>query len=258
MRHVSNATGTPPVISAQLLQGEGQRAWCMRCRRAGTSCLCSEITVLAPRTRFVFLTHPKEARKIKNGTGRLAHLSLQGSELLVGVDFDQHPRVLELLDDPASDCRLLYPAAPERAVSRAELQRSKGTPVLFVLDGTWPMAKKMMRHSTRLHSLPRVSADVALPSAFRIKRQPDPACLATIEAVDRTLQTLAALGVERYGAQDSERLLRPFHVMNEMSLAHAADPGPKQYGRRDPSRRSQKPRQLRTSSRSPRKVMFQG
>jgi DTW domain-containing protein YfiP len=246
------------MILPQLLQVDGHRAWCMRCRRAGTSCLCSEITTLAPRTKFVFLTHPKEARKIKNGTGRLAHLSLQGSELLVGVDFDRHPRVVELLGDSAYDCRLLYPAAPERAASRAELGSARGTPVLFVLDGTWPMAKKMMRRSVRLHGLPRVSADVALPSAFRIKQQPDPACLATIEAVDRTLLTLAALGVESYTARDSERLLRPFHVMNEMSLAHAADPGPKKYGRRGPSKRSERRKQPRTSSRSPRKVMFQG
>ena len=97
-------------------------------------------------------------------------------------------------------------------------------PVLFVLDGTWACAKKMMRLSTNLHALPRLSIDVDRPSEFLTKHQPDPACLGTIEAVDRTLLTLAEQGLEDWGQAQSDALLRPFHRMIQMTMEHAAAP----------------------------------
>ncbi len=242
-----------------LLEVEGHRPWCLRCRRPGAVCLCSEITSLRVRTKFVFLMHPKEDKKIKNGTGRIAHLALDRSELLVGLDFREHPRVVELLADPAYDCRVLYPAPEGEGEEASESSRPPGrTPVLFVIDGTWPCAKKMMKLSTNLHGLPRHSLDVDRPSEFKTKHQPDPACLATIEAVDRTLHGLAARGLEVYGAQESERLLAPFHRMVALGIAHAADPGPGSYRRSGPFPTGEERRKGRTSTASGRNVMFRG
>jgi len=226
------------------------------CRRPGRVCLCGEITQLSPRTKFVFLTHPKEARKTKNGSGRIAHLSLEGSELLVGIDFTEHPRVVELLADPAYHCRLLYPA-PDRTASTGQ-PAPGATPVLFVLDGTWPCAKKMGRLSTNLHALPRVSLTIDRPSEFVTKHQLDPRCLATIEAVERTLHTLAASGQEQYGADDSERLLRPFRAMIQMSLDHAADPSIKSYRGSGPFKTQAERTSKRTVPTTGRNVMFLG
>ncbi|MCO4769621.1 MAG: DTW domain-containing protein [Deltaproteobacteria bacterium] len=209
------------------------RSECLRCRRPAAVCLCAHITTLRTRTRFVFLTHPKEARKIKNGTGRIAHLAMPGSELLVGIDFREHPRVRALLADPSLRCRLLYPKAPGAPMDAGEDllddDVSGRTPVLFLLDATWPFAKKMMRLSTNLQGLPRLSLKVGRPSEFAIKHQPHPACLGTIEAVDRTLLALAEAGVEQYTEEDSERLLRPFRHMNQLALDAAADPNRVSY-----------------------------
>ena len=240
-----------------LLEIDGHRPWCLRCRRPGRVCLCDRITTLRPRTKFVFLTHPKEARKTKNGSGRLAHLALEGSELLVGVDFSRHPRVVQILADPSLQCRLLYPASGAPAASDDEPLADR-TPVLFVLDGTWPCAKKMVRLSTNLHSLPRVSLRVDRPSEFVTKHQPDPACLATIEAVDRTLRAFAADGLEEWGEADSERLLRPFHAMIAMSIAHAADPAEKSYRGSGPFKSQAERTSKRTVPTTGRNVMFQG
>ena len=211
------------------------RAECLRCRRPASVCLCEHITVLHTRTRFVFLTHPKEARKIKNGSGRLAHLSLSQSEVLVGVDFTDDPRVNDLLSDPSTSCRLLYPRSDGAMVegpSPASFVDDLGRiPVLFLLDATWPFAKKIMRLSTNLHDLPRLSLSVGQPSEFVIKHQPHVACLATIEAVDRTLWDLAGVGAEQYGHGESRRLLARFHAMTRLALQAASDPRRASYRR---------------------------
>ncbi len=250
--------GQTELSETHLLQVEGSRPWCLRCRRPGATCLCAYISTLRPRTKFVFLTHPKEVRKIKNGSGRLAHLSLEGSELIVGIDFDQNPRVRELLASPDHACRLLYPPPPNHPSPEPAPRAPTATPVLFVLDGTWACAKKMMRVSTLLHPLPRVGLTVDRPSEFLIKQQPAAPCLATIEAVDRTLHALAAAGEERYDADESERLLRPFHRMVAMGLEYATHPdnhGPRP-GKKH--KRSGQRVRSRTTHRSGRNVMFLG
>jgi len=211
----------------RLLELPGCRPWCRRCHRPAVTCVCDQITAVRVRTKFVFLMHPKEAKKTKNGSGRLAHLALPGSELLVGVDFTRHDRVVELLADPAFACRLLYPEPPGRAPGPVAPRDGDATPVLFVIDATWACAKKIVRVSTNLHDLARLSLDIERPSEFHIKHQPHPSCLATIEAVDRALHTLAAAGLERYEPAESERLLRPFHAMVQMGLEQRATPSPR-------------------------------
>ncbi len=239
-------------VDGELLLVDGRRPWCLRCRRPGSVCLCAFVTTLHPRTRFVILVHPKEARRIRNGTGRVTHLSLAGSELIEGIDFSDHPRVVELLADPALDCGLLYPGATQPFAPAPSTDR---TPVLFILDGTWAFAKKMMRLSTNLHGLPRLSLEVDRPSEFRTKHQPHPGCLATIEAADRALLALAEAGVEDYGPADSDRLLRPFRRMVEMTLEHRANPGPQSYRTEPPGPPRPKGRTAVTSGRN---VVFQG
>lgn len=243
-----------PANRARLLEVEGFRPWCLRCRRPGATCLCDHIGTVACRTRFVFLTHPKEERKIKNGSGRLAHLSLPGSEIVVGVDFSEHPRVQELLGDPRFACQLLYPSLGEAPAAPP----SDAIPVLFVLDATWPSAKRMMRESTNLHRLPRLDLPPGGPSQFLIKQQPAEGCLATIEAVDRALHTLAGRGVEDYGEGESSTLLRPFHRMVQMGLDYAAAPPPGGFRNTGPYRPTGARIRRRRTHRTGRNVVFGG
>ena len=50
------------------------------------------------RTKFVFLMHPYEFKRVKANTGRLTHLCLRDSELHVGFGFDEHEAVQALID----------------------------------------------------------------------------------------------------------------------------------------------------------------
>ncbi len=156
--------------------------------------------------------HPKEARKIRIGTGRLTHLSLTHSELHVGIGFDQHPGVGAMLDDPSLDCRLLYPGGAN--LSDGDYRPMPGrTPVFFLVDATWSCARAMLRASPRLAALPRITFDPPGPSGFSIKRQPRAECLATIEAADACLSQLVRHGHERLPPDHDGNLLTPLEAL---------------------------------------------
>ena len=203
------------------------RCWCRACRRPEVTCLCSSITRLATRSRFVLLTHPLEYRKVKIGTGRITHLSLPNSEVHVGVDFSEHQRINELIDNGRTESFLLYPDQDSLNLSRGEyMPQLQRPPVFFLIDSTWACAKKVLRRSQNVRALPRVCFDVDEESAFDIKRQPERACLATIEAAHRCLMALAAHGHEVLKAEDGRRLLTPFHRIMEIQQAYPGAPSP--------------------------------
>src|ERR1700692_1921492 len=93
------------------------RPMCYRCFWPQSLCWCTSIRPMDTRTKFVFLTHPKEFKHEKAGTGRLTHLCLTNSELHMGIGFDDDPAVQSLINDPGNFPVLLYPGANARNLS---------------------------------------------------------------------------------------------------------------------------------------------
>lgn len=162
------------------------REYCPRCMRPRQICLCSSIVPFDTSVRIVILMHPKEAKKEKNGTGRLAHLHLKNSLMMVGVDFSQDERLKTMLEDPSIVAGVLYPGPGSLDVSQTDfsllLQRKKRL-LLFVIDGTWSTAKKMLKHNRNLNTLPRFHISPPVESRFTFKRQPHEACLSSAESI---------------------------------------------------------------------------
>jgi len=73
------------------------------------------------RTKFLYLMHPKEFKREKAGTGRLAHLCLANSEIHMGVGFDDHAAVQRLINDSSYFPVLVYPGATARNLSKGDL-----------------------------------------------------------------------------------------------------------------------------------------
>lgn len=146
------------------------------------------------------------------GTARMAHLSLSGSQLHVGTSFDEHPSVREILDDPEARPMLLFPG-PDAA--DPSLLNEPPTH-LFVVDGTWSTAAKVVRRNVSLSALPKLGLTPDVPGRYRIRKEPDEHGLATIEAVSQVLAALA----KSPGAFDE--LLSPFDHMVESQIEHAA------------------------------------
>ena len=155
--------------------------------RSSSTCICEHINSLQTKTRFIILMHPKEYKKEKKGTGTMTHLQLENSEIIVGVDFTNNTRINEILTNENNTSFLLYPGKESFNLSTnksAEINTVMGiNPHIFILDGTWPCARKMLKLSKNLQTLKRVSFDNTIESKFIIKQQPEPLCLSTIESV---------------------------------------------------------------------------
>ncbi len=173
--------------------------------------------------------HPKEYKKEKNGTGCMTNLQLENSEIIVGVDFSNNARVNEILTAEKSSF-LLYPGKRSFNLSQrngSEMKSFMGNGAnFFILDGTWPCARKMLKLSTNLQKLNRVSFDNSIASKFTIKQQPEALCLSTIESVYTVLNLLNMGGVEQCDTTD---FLLPFEKMIEHQLDYMLNPNNKNY-----------------------------
>jgi DTW domain-containing protein YfiP len=161
------------------------RSRCLRCLRPTPFCCCSDLPAIPARTRIVILQHPREAR-LAICSAWLTHVALPNSEIHGGVRFETHPYVPALAAAPGA--ALLFPGPGSTPIASAE---AVPPTVLFVIDGTWPQAEKMLRANPSIAALPRVSVSQSSPGAYgELRREPGPETLSTIEAVALALATL--------------------------------------------------------------------
>ena len=194
------------------------------------ACICKHISPFQTKTRFIILMHPKEYKKEKNGTGHMTKLQLENSEIIVGVDFTNNNRVNEILTKEKSCSFLLYPGKDNFNLSirkSSEINSFMGNnPHIFILDGTWPCARKMLKLSKNLQKLKRVSFDNEIKSKFIIKQQPEPLCLSTIESVYTVLNLLKEGDLEQCETKD---FLIPFEKMIEYQVEYILNPNITSY-----------------------------
>jgi DTW domain-containing protein YfiP len=162
----------------------------------------------------LLLQHPRE-RKTAIGTARLAHLCLPGSQLHVGVEFEDDAGVRAALDQADASGRPAYLLFPgPRAVDLAEA-RLAGPITLVVVDGTWWQARKLLKRNARLAALPQIRFTPPAPSRYRIRREPALDYVATVEALAHVLGALEG-APERFAT-----LLRPFEAMIDTQIHYA-------------------------------------
>lgn len=204
------------------------RQLCWTCRQPDFSCFCAWLKPFDPRARFVILTHPLEMRR-RIATGRMSHLCLKNSKLIVGHNFSENDQVNSLLQDPDSHCLLLYPGPNAKNLSQmpSEARRSllpkHKTPVLFVVDGTWGTARTTVNQSENLKKLPRLCFTPLSPSNFRVRQQPRVNCYSTIEAIHHTIELLGSAFGFAVDGGEHDSLLEAFdHMVNrQLALAHS-------------------------------------
>ena len=205
------------------MQNEDQREVCYTCYRPKSSCVCQyTINPINTNTKFVILMHPKEYRKTKNGTGHMTNNSLENCELYVGIDFTNHSRVNELLNDKTYEAYILYPDINSIKLNTQKLPNEKKA-LVFIIDSTWPCSKKMLRLSKNLHNLKKVSFEHDKSSQFKIKTQPNQYCLSTIESTLCLLELLNLQNIENISTNSLENFLTPFEKMVEYQVKCAFD-----------------------------------
>lgn len=200
------------------------REFCQQCRLAKAVCNCERLKAFETTTEFVILMHPEESRR-RIATGRLTHLLLKSSKLLIAESFDGDSRVAQLLADPKRRCVVLYPG--RAAVDLAEFsvetasvdERSPATHdprrlTVFVLDGTWRTAKKMLRLTPALGAIEQIRFTPPRQSRFRIRKQPRGDYFSTLEAVHHLIGHFEPALTER------EHMLELFDLLVERQIRY--------------------------------------
>jgi DTW domain-containing protein YfiP len=160
----------------------------------------------------VVLQHPRERDKAV-GTARIARLCLPNSEILVGVDFASSPRMATLLADAERPAVLLYPGPEARDLAR---DPPEGPVTLITIDGTWHQARSLLKNNPALLRLPHYAFAPERPSEYKIRREPRPDYVSTIEALSVALGALEG-DRERFLA-----LLAPLRAMVSMQVDFAS------------------------------------
>ena len=143
----------------------------------------------------LILQHPMEVANAK-GSARLLHLSLSGSRLEVGEEFE--PQRMQALLSAQRRPVLLYPdTAADQSLGLASPQafdaewlRAPQDLQLVVLDGTWRKSRKMLYLNPQLQSLPRLPLRHMPPSHYLIRKAHLPDQLSTLEATAYALAQL--------------------------------------------------------------------
>lgn len=174
--------------------------------------MCGFVHSVETDTKFVILMHPKEFKKVKNGSGHLTHLSLKNSSLYVGIDFSDHKAINEIIDTHES--YILYPSKDAINLSDTKLMAKKNI-VIFIIDSTWSCANKIFTKSKNLQNIKHISFDATKLSEFKIKQQPADYCLSTIESTLSVLEMLDKQGTEKLEQNDFDNFLNPFKKMIE-------------------------------------------
>lgn len=180
--------------------------------------------------------HPMEAKKEKMGTGRISLAMLTNSQMIMGVDFTEDEEVNALINDPANYCMTMYPGQNSINVSDHDvtplknLFDQKKNIIVFLIDGTWPCAKKMMRLSKNIKALPRVSFTAKHTSIFEIKEQPADYCLSTLESIHFFIQECNRRGIEETQKAE-DQMIEVFKAMIDFQMKCALDPSISSYKR---------------------------
>lgn len=204
------------------------RTLCTVCTQPDFCCYCDHLTTFDPKINFVVLIHPVEVRR-RIATGRMSHLCLSGSYLIKGQDFTQDSLVNELINDQDYYSVILSPGLTSKNLSNfTEVEKENIFPQnkklrIFVIDGTWATAGKMIRQSENLRTLPRICFTPPQPSNFRVRKQPKPYCYSTIEAIHHTIELIGASQGFKVHERAHDKLLTVFNFMVERQLHFIED-----------------------------------
>lgn len=159
------------------------RPTCFECFRPEALCYCAYVKKISTRTKIEILQHPREAFHPLN-TARLVERSLTNSIVYRGDLSALRKQVLSLPPNPRRF--ILFPSPKARDVCELEeLPES-----VMVLDGTWPMARSLLREIPELSRLPHVRLTPTAPSRYRIRRPPKFEALSTLESISLLLSGL--------------------------------------------------------------------
>ncbi|WP_299973786.1 tRNA-uridine aminocarboxypropyltransferase [uncultured Pseudoteredinibacter sp.] len=168
---------------------DNRRQSCHSCHRPASNCICDLAQKINNHVKVHLLQHPKEAKHPK-GSAILLQLSLKDIETWQGEYF---PNLEAELSNENYYDLLLYPeleSQDQKENGHCLNRKPRQTTRLWVLDGTWKKAYKILQLNPALQKLPKVSPAYSLESQYEIRKAPKKGQLSTLEACCYTLSEL--------------------------------------------------------------------
>lgn len=192
---------------------------CYKCFKPENSCLCRFTEEMDCGVKFVFLMHPKEAKRNRTGTGNLAHISLKNSEIIVGLDFSKNEQLQKLLQNPQYYPVMMYPGETAWNAKKEGFKETVGnrTLLVMILDATWFCAKKIIDHNPFLLEFPRLSFYGDYRSIYTFKHEPKPEYVSTIESCYYLIKELQTIDMVKKDL-NPEPLMNVFKEMIKLQL----------------------------------------
>ncbi len=157
-----------------------------------------------------------------------------------GWELDIHPQLLSIAQDPGKKHFVLFPGPKSFNISEkkglmdisgddANPSSPQAKTVIYVIDGTWPQARKMIRTSRFLQSLPQICFTPKRRSNYRIREQPKDLCLSTVEAVHTMIELLSESAMFPPPAQRAhDEMLKVFDWMVDRQIEFESETNIKQ------------------------------
>ena len=160
-----------------------KRQSCPKCQRPLTECYCHVVVKLASDVKVVILQHHSESRHPFN-TARMVDMALEESVTLVGESFQLDHLTTLGLDRDDYYPMLFFPGEASRSVAEhRQSALSNGLkPLLFVPDGTWRKARKILHCSPEIAELPRVELESVGESIYGVRKGSEEGGVSTVEA----------------------------------------------------------------------------
>jgi DTW domain-containing protein len=170
------------------------RAYCYQCYRPETTCLCGKIKQVHNKPGIIILQHKDEVRHPK-GSAIIADLYLQRCIRYIGEDFSSNQALNQILNKNQNKVFLVFPTANALSLSLFKQKHAVEENVLsqytFVfIDASWRKAKKIWHVSTNLHQLTAIELDKLKQSNYRIRKEPAPGLVSTLESIVGLLSSL--------------------------------------------------------------------
>jgi len=182
---------------------------CERCALPTIACICGRIQTMTTDSKFLILTSEREFSRASS-TGRLFQLSNPtATEIFI---WERKKPPLELLKQINRQTYLLFPAISADLQQRVSKSPPAPDSQFIVLDGTWNEAQKILHKSAYLNTLPLISIEQKLPSAYTLRAGNLAGTACTIEAIIALLQMLGETESAKVVAENFELFLKAYQA----------------------------------------------
>lgn len=160
---------------------------CQNCHAYPHQCFCDQIQKFQGNTTVNFIVHHRESH-LSSNTAWLGHLVLENSSFALRGLRDQPLKKEDFRFGKNSF--ILFPSdhAQEMNPEFAARMKEEGDFELFVPDGTWQQAQRIVKRESIFKDVPHLIVNTKRESKYQLRRQSHPGRLCTLEAVIEILK----------------------------------------------------------------------